>query len=58
MEEALGTLLVEEWGLHDAVVARLDGGMNSLTWTVRAPGASYVAKWVPREATALLVDPS
>ncbi|CAB4771031.1 unannotated protein [freshwater metagenome] len=54
VEEALGTLLVEEWGLRDAVATPLDGGMNSLTWTVRAPGASYVAKWVRREGTDLL----
>lgn len=53
VDDALGTLLVEEWGLRDAVATPLDGGMNSLTWTIRAPGASYVAKRVPREETVL-----
>lgn len=53
MDDALGTLLVEEWGLREALVTPLDGGMNSLTWAVRTPGASYVAKWVSREATDL-----
>lgn len=53
VDDALGTLLVEDWGLREALVTPLAGGMNSLTWAVRTPGASYVAKWVPREATDL-----
>ena len=53
MDDALGTLLVKEWGLREVLVTPLDGGMNSLTWTVGTPGASYVAKWVPREASDL-----
>lgn len=53
MDDALGTLLVKEWGLREVLVTPLDGGMNSLTWAVRTPGASYVAKWVPREASDL-----
>ena len=53
VDDTLGTLLVEEWRLREVLVAPLDGGMNSLTWTVRTPGASYVAKWVPREASDL-----
>lgn len=55
VDDALGTLLVEEWGLREVLANPLDGGMNSLTWTVRAPGASFVAKWVPREAIDLFV---
>lgn len=54
VEDALGRLLVEEWGLRDAVVTPLEGGMNSRAWSVGAPSASYVAKWVPREASELL----
>lgn len=54
MEDALGRLLVEEWGLREAVVTPLDGGMNSLTWTVRSDDAAYVAKWVPHASVPLL----
>src|SRR5689334_18342367 len=40
-------LMLELWGLEDAEVRSLGGGMNSETWLVEHRGSTYVAKRVP-----------
>lgn len=48
-------LLSRHWGFVDAHVRRLDGGMNSQTWSVWYLGQLYVAKRVaPAEFNGLL----
>lgn len=49
------TFLATYWGIHDATVAPLDGGMNSDTWLVEHEGSIFVAKAVSPEAAAALV---
>lgn len=47
--------LATYWGIDDATVTPLDGGMNSDTWLVEHEGSTYVAKAVsPDAAPALL----
>lgn len=48
--------LAEHWGLRGAEVSPLGGGMNSDTWLVRVAGATYVAKSVPPDGVADLLD--
>ncbi|MDZ5621541.1 phosphotransferase enzyme family protein [Nocardioides bizhenqiangii] len=49
-------LLERFWGVADARVSRLGGGMNSETWLVDHQGATYVAKSVSPAALADLVS--
>lgn len=49
------TFLATHWGIRDATVAPLDGGMNSDTWLVEHEGSTFVAKAVSPEAAAALV---
>jgi homoserine kinase type II len=48
-------LLLQFWGMPDAEVKPLGGGMNSETWLVKHQGSTYVAKLVPPSAVADLV---
>ncbi|QNN51163.1 phosphotransferase enzyme family protein [Nocardioides mesophilus] len=48
-------LLHQFWGMPDAEVKPLGGGMNSETWLVEHQGSTYVAKRVPPSAVADLV---
>lgn len=48
-------LLHQFWGMRDAEVKPLGGGMNSKTWLVEHQGSTYVAKHVPASAVADLV---
>ncbi|MEO7058509.1 MAG: phosphotransferase [Lapillicoccus sp.] len=48
-------LLHRFWGMRDAEVTPLAGGMNSTTWLVEHHGSTYVAKHVPRTAVADLI---
>src|ERR1039458_10761629 len=43
-EEAVARCLAEEWGLPEARVTRLDGGMGSRTWIVDDAGRRWVLK--------------
>ena len=45
-EEAVARCLAEEWGLPEARVTRLDGGMGSRTWIVDDAGRRWVLKAV------------
>lgn len=50
----LADLLARHWGMRDAVLTPLDGGMNSRTWLVEDRHGRYVAKLVAeRDAAAL-----
>ncbi len=44
---ALTPILAQRWGIADARVEPLGGGMNSATATVSTDHRVYVAKWVP-----------
>lgn len=48
-------LLHQFWGMRDAAVTPLGGGMNSETWLVEHHGSTYVAKRVPPWAVGDLV---
>lgn len=47
--------LTRHWGLRDALVTPVGGGMNSETWLVEHEGSSFVAKSVAPGAVADLV---
>ena len=47
--------LATYWGIDDAAVSPLDGGMNSDTWLVEHEGSTFVAKAVSPAAAAALV---
>ncbi|HXH81265.1 phosphotransferase enzyme family protein [Nocardioides sp.] len=47
--------LARFWGIDDASVTPMDGGMNSDTWLVEHEGSTYVAKAVSPEMAAALV---
>lgn len=49
-------LLRRFWGIRDAVVQPLGGGMNSETWLVRHQGSAFVAKRVPQSTVAALAS--
>ena len=47
--------VLDHWGLTDAVVSPLGGGMNSATARLQHAAGAHVAKWVPdRDAERLL----
>ncbi|MGI5215230.1 phosphotransferase enzyme family protein [Plantactinospora sp. CA-290183] len=45
----LPELLLHRWGIAEAEVAELSGGMNSRTWLVRGRSGRWVAKLVPHD---------
>ncbi len=47
--------LAQHWGLVDARVTPLGGGMNSETWLIEHEGSTYVAKAVASDAVAALL---
>lgn len=51
----IAELLDRFWGMHDADVRHLEGGINSETWLVEHQGSTYVAKRVSPTAVADLV---
>ncbi len=48
-------LLQRHWGMGEALLSQLEGGMNSATWLVECEGARYVLKRVPASGLADLL---